>query len=86
MPNWEFEFHSPSHEGDPAIKLDDILKIIKEEVNFEVWLGGVRLFTGSLSDVHKDKITKEVFSGLNVFSIGSRDNKIIFFTFSSLYN
>ena len=36
MPNWEFEFHSPSHEGDPAIKLDDILKIIKEEVNFEV--------------------------------------------------
>ena len=27
MPNWEFEFHSPSHEGDLAIKLDDILKI-----------------------------------------------------------
>ncbi len=84
MPNWEFEFNSPNHKGDPAIKLDNILKIIKEEVNFEVWLGGVRLFSGSLSDVHKDKITKEVFSDLNVFSIGSRDNKIIFFTFGSV--
>lgn len=66
MPIWE-EIDFPDHKGDPAIELDNILKIIKEDVNFEVCLEGLGFFQETFLMFIKINLQKKFLVDLMYF-------------------
>ena len=79
MPNWEDYFTPPNRQEQFSLKLTDILRINKEESEIEVWIDGVMIFEGKISDLNKDKITEEILNRSRVFSMRAVNNKLVFF-------
>lgn len=79
MPNWEDYFVPPNRKEQFSLKLTDILRINREESEIEVWIDGVMIFDGKISDIKKDKITEEILNRSRVFSMRAVNNKLVFF-------